>query len=133
MNFTKIIQRFKGQAHYLKEKYCRCGDIREVLIFASFARRTNSRIQVSRDNYYYISATKENWKFANIKPREKSQNQNFAKMYTREYYLIYSIHCYRENINNQWCSYRFRWDTRLVLNLKTLNTLVNTVENKVFF
>ena len=29
-------------------KYCRSGDIREVLIFANFARRANSRIQESR-------------------------------------------------------------------------------------
>ena len=32
---------------------CRYGDIREVLIFA---RRTNSRIEKSRENYYYYSA-----------------------------------------------------------------------------
>ena len=29
--------------------YCRPGNIREVLIFANFARRTNSRIQKSRE------------------------------------------------------------------------------------
>ena len=32
--------------------YCTSGNIREVLIFANFAR-TNSRIQESRENYYY--------------------------------------------------------------------------------
>ena len=39
--------------------YCRSGNIREVSIFANFARRTNSRIQESRENYFYNSATKE--------------------------------------------------------------------------
>ena len=33
------------------------GNIREVLIPANLARRTNSRIQESRDRYYYNSAT----------------------------------------------------------------------------
>ena len=50
--------------------YCRSGNTREVLIFANFARRTNSRIQESREKYYYNSATKE--KFANCKLCEKS-------------------------------------------------------------
>ena len=40
--------------------YCRSGNIREVLIFANFARRINSRIQDSRENYYYNSACKKN-------------------------------------------------------------------------
>ena len=35
-------------------KYCRSGDIHEVLIFA---RRTNSRIQESPKNYYYNNAS----------------------------------------------------------------------------
>ena len=39
--------------------YCRSGNIREVLIFANFARRTDSRMQNSRENYYYDNATKE--------------------------------------------------------------------------
>ena len=40
--------------------YCRSGNIREVLIFANFARKTSSRIQESRENYYYYnSGTKE--------------------------------------------------------------------------
>ena len=39
--------------------YCRSGNNREVLIFANFARWTNSRIQESRKNYFYKSATKE--------------------------------------------------------------------------
>ena len=55
------------------------GDIREVLIFANSAS-TNSRIKKSRENYYYYSATKEIWKLANSKLREKSQNQKFAKI-----------------------------------------------------
>ena len=42
--------------------YCRSGNIREVLIFANFARRTYSRNQESRKNYYYNSATEENEK-----------------------------------------------------------------------
>ena len=40
--------------------YCRSGNIREVLIFANFARRTNSRIQEPRENYHYNSATEKN-------------------------------------------------------------------------
>ena len=59
--------------------YCRSGNIREVLIFANFARRTNSRIQESREEYYYNSPTKEKWKLANSKLREKSQNKNSRK------------------------------------------------------
>ena len=59
-------------------KYCRSGNIREVLIFANFAWRTNSRIQDSRENYYYDSATKEKGKFANTKLRDKSQNPKLA-------------------------------------------------------
>ena len=55
------------------------GDIREVLIFANSAS-TNSRIKKSRENYYYYSVTKEIWKLANSKLREKSQNQKFAKI-----------------------------------------------------
>ena len=39
--------------------YCRSGNIREVLIFANFTSRTNSRIQESRENYYFNSATEE--------------------------------------------------------------------------
>ena len=35
-------------------------------------RRTNSRIQESRENYYYDSATEEKWKFVNSKLREKT-------------------------------------------------------------
>ena len=49
-------------ASHMKVIYCRhgrSGNIRKVLIFANFARRTNSRIQESRENYYYISATKK--------------------------------------------------------------------------
>ena len=49
-------------------KYCRSGNIREVLIFAYFARRTNSRIQESRENYK--NATEEKWKFPNSELRK---------------------------------------------------------------
>ena len=42
-----------------------------------FARRTNSRIQESRENYYYNTAPVEKWKFANFKLREESQKQKF--------------------------------------------------------
>ena len=49
--------------------YCRSGNTREVLIFA---RWTNSWIQESRENYYYISVIQEKWKFANYKLSEKS-------------------------------------------------------------
>ena len=54
--------------------YCRSGNIREVLIFANFAR-TNSRIQESRENYYYHSATEEKCKFTKSKFRKKYENQ----------------------------------------------------------
>ena len=56
------------------------GNIREVLIFANFRRRTHSRIKESRENYYYDSATKEKEKFANTKLRGKFQNEYFAKI-----------------------------------------------------
>ena len=64
----------------LESEYCRSGDIRDVLIFANFARRTNSRIPESRENYYYNSTYKEKEKFVNSKLREKSQNKKFAKI-----------------------------------------------------
>ena len=71
--------------------YCRSSNIPKVFIFTNFVRKTNSRIQASRENYYYISATKEKWKSANSKLREKSQNKKFAKIWTPENYQIYSI------------------------------------------
>ena len=74
--------------------YSRSGNIREVLIFPNFARRTNSRILESRENYYYIISTKEKWKFANSKFCEKSQNMKFATFLTSENYQIYSIYMY---------------------------------------
>ena len=46
--------------------YSSSGKIREVLIFANFARRTNSRIQESRESYYYNSASKKKLKHAQI-------------------------------------------------------------------
>ena len=49
--------------------YCSSDNIRKVLIFANFARRTNARIKKSRD-FFYNSATK---KLANSKLREKSR------------------------------------------------------------
>ena len=61
-------------------QYCRSGDIHEVLIFASFARRTNARILESHENYLYNGATKKKRKFANSKLREKSQNQKLANI-----------------------------------------------------
>ena len=45
--------------HPSEEVYCRSGNIREVLIFANFARVKNSRIQESRENNYHNSANKE--------------------------------------------------------------------------
>ena len=48
---------------------CRSGNIRKVLIFGNFARRTYSRIQESRENYFYNSATnsksRKNFKIKN--------------------------------------------------------------------
>ena len=60
--------------------YCRSGNIREVLMTTNFARRTNSRIQESRENYYYNSATKEKEIFANSKLHDKFQNKKFGKI-----------------------------------------------------
>ena len=57
--------------------YCRSGNICEVFIFANFARKTNSRIQESREYLYYNSTVKKN---INLKLREKAQNQNFARI-----------------------------------------------------
>ena len=37
--------------------YCRSGNIREVLIFSTFARRSNLRIEEFRENYYHKSDT----------------------------------------------------------------------------
>ena len=68
--------------------YCRAGNIREVLIFAS---TTNLLIQECHENYYYNSSTKKKWKFVRPKPREKSRNQKFTKIKTQENYRIYSI------------------------------------------
>ena len=39
--------------------YCKSDNIREVLIFANFAKRISSRIQEPRENYYYNSVTEE--------------------------------------------------------------------------
>ena len=54
---------FLGQQRHIRFYKCtiysRSGNIREVLIFANFAWKTNSRIQESRENYYYNSGTKE--------------------------------------------------------------------------
>ena len=61
------------------ETYCRSGNICEVLFFANFARRTNSRTQQSRENYYSNSASKEKSTFANSKLREKSIIGNSRK------------------------------------------------------
>ena len=44
---------------YIIMTYCRSGNVREVLIFANFARTTNPQIEESRENYFYNSATKK--------------------------------------------------------------------------
>ena len=67
MVYTNICQR------------CRSGNIREVLIFANFARRTISRIQEYRENYYYNSATEGQLKYANSYLCEKSRNQKIRE------------------------------------------------------
>ena len=64
--------------------YCRSGNIREVLIFAYFARRVNLRIQKSRENYYHNCATKEKWKFVISETRE---NLNARKLTDVQYIL----------------------------------------------
>ena len=38
---------------------CTSGNIHKVVIFVNLARRTNSRMQESHENYYYNSATKD--------------------------------------------------------------------------
>ena len=58
---------------------------------AIFARRANSRIEESRQNYYYNSTTKEKWKFVNSKLREKYKSKKFTKIWPRENYQIYSM------------------------------------------
>ena len=72
---------FQSTKKHTQFIYFRYGDICEILIFA---RRTNSRIQESRENYFYNSALKKKIKIANSKLREKSQNQKFAKIQTHE-------------------------------------------------
>ena len=46
--------------------YCRSGNIREVFIFANYARRTNSRMQESREN-----------RLALLKKNEKLRERSF--------------------------------------------------------
>ena len=41
---------------YFRAGLRRSCNIREVLIFENFARRTNSRVQESRENYYYYNS-----------------------------------------------------------------------------
>ena len=53
------LHRFVPRKQLTLAIYCRSGNIREVLIFLNFARRTSSRIQESCKNYYYYSATGE--------------------------------------------------------------------------
>ena len=62
----------------------------DLLIFANFARRTNSRIQESRENYYYNSATKEIEKFANFNLLESIKIRNSRKFKHAKNYQIYS-------------------------------------------
>ena len=63
LNHYTIYQSNMFNAHFsFTLNYYRSGNIREVIIFVYFARRTNSRIQESRENYYYNNATKENKK-----------------------------------------------------------------------
>ena len=70
---------------------CRSGNIREVLIFANFAR-TNSRIQECREFCYYNnSATKEKEKFANSKLWWKAQNLNTRKLLDLQYIVFVPI------------------------------------------
>ena len=67
-------------------EYCRFGNIHEVLIFA---RRTNSRIQVSRENYYQNSATEE--KIVNFKLHPKieiCENLSTRKLPDLQYYYF---------------------------------------------
>ena len=68
----------------MKSIYCESCNIREVLIVANFARRTNSRIQESREKYLYNSVTKEKWKFANPKLRENSKSDIHENWNTRK-------------------------------------------------
>ena len=71
--------------------YCRSGNIREVLIFVDFARKTNSRIQKSRKNNFYNGATREKLKFANSKLREKLKTRKITSS------TVYNV-CTKGNI-----------------------------------
>ena len=71
--------------------YCKSGNIGEVLIFANSARMANSRIQNSRKNYYYNSATKEKWKFR-ILNFVKVPKSEIRKYLNTKNYQIYSMH-----------------------------------------
>ena len=52
--------------------YCRYVNIRKVLFFAKFVKRTNSRNQESRENYFYNSDTKK-----------MKIGENLPKIYTK--------------------------------------------------
>ena len=58
---------------------------RFLTFFANIARRLTSRIQESHGNYYYNSASKENWKFVKSKLLEKSPKiKNRENLLTRK-------------------------------------------------
>ena len=64
MIYTKLMQRCKGWVYgwryidvvhiHSGRWYCRSGNIREVLIYANFACRTNSQIKKSREIFYFL-------------------------------------------------------------------------------
>ena len=66
MYFNCLVSDYQHRGYF---NYCRSGDIREVLILANFAMRTNSRIEGSRENYY----------LALLKNNEDSRILNFVK------------------------------------------------------
>ena len=75
--------------------YCRPGNIREVFIFANFVlekfARTNSRIQESRENYYYNRPTNDKWKFPKSEIRENWNRLFMHSLYGKLYPLRWLV------------------------------------------
>ena len=63
----------------------------DLVIFANLARRTNSRIQECRVNYYYNSAIEEKWKLANSKLHENLNTRKSPDPQNRVYKIIINV------------------------------------------
>ena len=98
---TKYFMDFSGVLFVFEtclKPYCRSGNIREVLIFA---RRTNSRIQESHENYCYIiiallEKNENSWILNFVKRRKIGNSRKFkhAKMTGS---TVYGSSCIRVN------------------------------------